>query len=100
MKTITICGSLKYKDEMIKSAIQMQLSGYNVLMPIIPTNNISLTEEEIFMLGNAHKEKIRISNAIFVVDVEGYIGSSTKSEIELAKKLSKEIIYYSDIIKD
>ena len=100
MKTITICGSMKFADEMIKSAVQLELSGNNVLMPIIPTSNVALTDEEKVALGNAHKEKIRISNAIFVVDVEGYIGSSTKSEIELAKKLSKEIIYYSDIIKD
>ena len=37
-----------------------------------------------------HKEKIKLSDAILVVDVGGYIESSTKSEIEFAKKLNKE----------
>ena len=41
-----------------------------------------------------HKEKIKISDAIYVINIGGYIGSSTKSEIEFAEKLGKEIIYY------
>ena len=44
-----------------------------------------------------HKEKIKISDAILVVNVNNYIGSSTKSEIEYAKSLGKEIIYYTDL---
>ena len=46
-----------------------------------------------------HIEKIKMSDAILVVDVNGYIGSSTKNEIEFAKSLGKEIIYYSEIEK-
>ena len=44
-------------------------------------------------------EKIKISDAILVVNVNGYIGDSTKSEIEFAKSLNKEIIYYTDLIR-
>ena len=44
-----------------------------------------------------HKERIKLSDAILVVNVNDYIGSSTKSEIEFAKSLNKEIIYYTDI---
>lgn len=96
MKIITICGSIKFKDEMAKTAIQLELAGNNVLMPILPTKEISLTDEEISKLGNIHKEKIKISDAIFVINVSGYIGKSTESEIEFAKSLNKEIIYYTD----
>lgn len=39
-----------------------------------------------------------MSDAILVVDVDGYIGNATKSEIEFAKSLNKEILYYSDIL--
>ena len=46
------------------------------------------------MIDKMHKEKIKLSDAIVVVNVDGYIGSSTKSEIEYAKSLNKEIIYY------
>ena len=52
------------------------------------------------MLDKMHKEKIKLSDAILVVNVNNYIGSSTKSEIEFAKKLNKEIIYYTDIINN
>ena len=48
------------------------------------------------MLGKMHKEKIKISDAIFVVNVNGYIGESTKSEIEYAKSQNKEILYLEE----
>ena len=37
-----------------------------------------------------------ISDAIYVVNVNGYIGESTKKEIEYACKLGKEILYLED----
>lgn len=43
-----------------------------------------------------HKERIKLADAILVVNVDGYIGSSTSKEIEFAKSLNKEIIYYTD----
>ena len=46
-----------------------------------------------------HKEKIKISDAILVVNVDNYIGNSTKKEIKYAKSLNKEIIYYTDLMK-
>lgn len=97
MKVITICGSMKFKDEMIEIAEQMTLSGNVVLLPIFSDNN-SLTEEELLMLGKMHKEKISMSTSVFIVNIDGYIGNSTKSEIEYAESLNKEIIYYSELI--
>lgn len=47
-----------------------------------------------------HKERIKLSDAILVVNVNDYIGSSTKSEIEFAKSLNKEIIYYTDLVNN
>ncbi len=100
MKIITICGSLKFKNEMTKIAIQKELLGDIVLCPIFAEvgDKDNYTKEDIIMLGKMHKEKIRISDAIFVVNVNGYIGESTKSEIEFAKSLGKEIMYYTDLI--
>ena len=95
MKIITICGSLKFKDEILKISEKLELAGNAVIAPIYPTNEDkdTYTEEEVETLDKMHKEKIKISDAIYVVNVNGYIGSSTKSEIEFAKKLNKEIIY-------
>ncbi|NLY20549.1 MAG: hypothetical protein GXZ08_04645 [Tissierellia bacterium] len=97
MKVITICGSMKFKDEMIEIAEQMTLDGNVVLLPIFSDSN-SITEEELLMLGKMHKEKIAMSTSVFIVNIDGYIGNSTKSEIEYAESLNKEIIYYSELI--
>lgn len=93
-KIITICGSLKFKNKMMEMAIKLELEGSVVLTPIYPiTDDNVYNKKEIIMLGKMHKEKINLSDAIFVVNVDGYIGESTKSEIEYAKEHNKEIIY-------
>ncbi|MEI5995083.1 hypothetical protein [Candidatus Enterococcus mansonii] len=101
MKVITVCGSLTFKEEIIHVASQMELRGNVLLIPIFPVNNdkVVFTEEELIMLGKMHKEKIKLSDAILVVNVNSYIGNSTKDEIEFAKSLNKEIIYYTDLIE-
>lgn len=102
MKIITVCGSLKFKDEIMKITEEMVLQGNCMLSIIYPTNpdKDAYTAEEKDILGRMHKERIKISDAILVVNVDNYIGSSTKSEIEFAKNLNKEIIYYTDIINN
>ena len=99
MKIITICGSYKFKKEMIDIAEKLTLEGNCVLMPNELSRNSKddYTLEEALMIDKMHKEKIKLSDAILVVNVNGYIGSSTKSEIEYAKNLNKEIIYYTDL---
>lgn len=100
MKIITVCGSYKFKKEMIEIAEKMTLKGNCIITPndLTKTDKDSYTEEEIIMIDKMHKEKIKISDAILVVNVNGYIGNSTKSEIEYAKSLNKEILYYTDLI--
>nr|WP_315528113.1 hypothetical protein [Carnobacterium maltaromaticum] len=102
MRIITVCGSFKFKDEMMKTAEQLELTGNVALIPIFPLNNNinAFTEKELTMLGKMHKEKIKLSDAILVVNVNSYIGNSTKSEIEFAESLNKEIIYYTDLISN
>lgn len=95
MKIITICGSLKFKSEMIEVAEKLELQENAVITPIYPTNSNkdAYTDEQVDILDKMHKEKIKISDAIYVVNVGGYIGTITKSEIEYAKSLGKEILY-------
>lgn len=71
-----------------------------MLVPIYNPNKPSkdhFTEEEADILDQMHKERIKLADAILVINVNHYIGSSTKSEIEYAKRLNKEIIYYTDL---
>lgn len=96
MKTVTICGSMKFSEEMKKIAFQLEsIRGYNVLQCTYNDLNIEITSNMFDNLEQAHFRKIDMSDMIYVVDVDGYIGNSVKKEIEYAKKHQKEIIFYS-----
>ena len=101
MKIITLCGSLKFKKEMMTIAEKMALDGYCVLTPVYPVSEkMERTKEQLIKLKDAHFKRIELSDAILVINVDNYIGDSTNLEIDYAKKLGKEIIYYTDLIKN
>ena len=100
MKVIQICGSMKFIQEMMEISEKIELQGDIVLIPMYNpsrSNKDAFTNEEILMLNKMHRERIKLSDAILVVNVDGYIGNGTKSEIEYAKSLNKEVIYYTDL---
>ena len=85
---------------MMEMAQKLALEGNCVLTPIYPVlKNITISEDQIKYLKDEHFKKIELSNEIFVVNVNNYIGDSTNLEIEYAKRLGKKIIYYSNITK-
>ena len=101
MKVITLCGSLKFQKEMMKITEKMSLEGYCILTSAYPVlENIKRTEEQLMNLKEEHFKRIDFSDAILVVNVDNYIGYSTNLEIDYAKKLGKEIIYYTDLIEN
>ena len=98
MKIITICGSMRYKKEMMEVAEKFALRGYCILTPIYQvTANIKINEKQKELLKKEHFKRIEISDAILVLNIDNYIGESTKLEIDYAKKLNKEILYYTDL---
>lgn len=101
MKIITLCGSLKFQKEMMEIAEKVALEGNCILTPVYPVlDNIEITEEQLVKLKEAHFKRIELSDAILVANVNDYIGNSTNLEIDYAKKLGKEIIYYMDSIEN
>ena len=99
MKVITLCGSLKFKDEMMIVAQKFALSGNCVLTPIYPVGNIDIAANQLKKMKEAHLKRIELSDAILVINKNGYIGKSTLVEIDYAKKLGKEILYYADLME-
>lgn len=80
-------------------AEKMSMKGTCILTPIYPALiNFERTEKQLENLKNAHLKRIEMSDAILVVDVDNYIGNSTKKEIEYARKLNKEVMYYTELI--
>jgi len=101
MKIVTLCGSLKFQNEMMIIAEKMALEGYCILTPVYPVlENTKRTEKQLINLKGEHFKRIELSDAILVVNVNNYIGNSTNLEIEYAKELGKEIMYFTDVIKD
>ena len=101
MKTITICGSMRYVKEMLEVAEKIELQGNVVLLPLYNPwkKKRNYTKDEYNILEEVHKERIKLAEAILVVNVDNYIRESTSKEIEFAKKLGKEIIYYTELEK-
>jgi len=92
---ITICGSTRFKDEILTAARNLTLDDHIVLMPNLfeHADNEELTQEQKIRLDNLHKMKINMSDAIFVVNKDGYIGESTFGEIDWAVRNKKELYF-------
>ena len=98
MKIITLCGSLKFQKEMMEVAEKIALEGKCVLTPVYHVmEDNEINKEQILKLKEEHLKRIEMSDSILVLNVNNYIGDSTKKEIEYAKNLGKEIIYYTDL---
>ena len=105
-KVITLCGSTRFKDEFLKVQKDLTLQG-NIVISVglfghsgdsevwenMDKGTLTKTKE---MLDDMHKRKIDMADEIFVINVDGYIGESTKSEIEYAKSLGKKVNYLED----
>ena len=99
-KVITLCGSTRFKDAFLEVQKRLTLEG-NIVISVglfgHSGDNEAWVEETKEMLDDMHKRKIDMADEIFVINVGGYIGDSTRSEIEYAKKTGKSI-HYLEII--
>ena len=95
---ITLCGSIRFKNEFMKVQEELTLDGNIVFTPNF-FNNLKgeINKETKKMLDEMHRQKIDMSNEVYVINCGGYIGESTKSEIEYAKANGKKISYLEDI---
>ncbi len=92
-KVLTLCGSIRFMNKILEVHEELELRGYVVIGIVQHVREQPYTSEEEELLDVIHKIKIDIADGIYVVNVDGYIGSSTRSEIEYAKKTGKEIYY-------
>ena len=100
---ITLCGSTRFKDEFMEAQKRLTLEG-NIVISVglfghsgdqevwenMDEGTLTKTKK---MLDDMHKRKIDMADSIYVINVGGYIGDSTRSEIEYAKAHGKEISY-------
>jgi hypothetical protein len=93
---ITLCGSTRFKDDFVRVQKELTLQGYIVISVGLfghSGDEEAWAEGTKEMLDIMHKRKIDLAQAIYVINKDGYIGNSTRSEIEYAKAAGKEIYY-------
>ncbi len=106
-KVITLCGSTRFKDEFMEVQKRLTLegnivisvglfghSGDNEVWENMDEGTLTRTKE---MLDDMHKRKIDMADEVYVINVGGYIGSSTRSEIDYAKAAGKPVQYLEEI---
>ena len=107
---ITLCGSTRFKDQFMEMQKKLTLEG-NIVISVglfghsgdsevwenMDEGTLTKTKE---MLDDMHKRKIDMADEIFVINVGGYIGISTRSEIEYAKETGKSIHYLEPVKED
>lgn len=100
---ITLCGSTRFKDAFLEAQKRLTLEG-NIVISVglfghsgdaevwdgLDEGEISKTKE---MLDDMHKRKIDMADGIYVINVGGYIGDSTRSEIAYALEHGKRVEY-------
>ena len=95
-KIITLCGSTRFKDEFIYEQKRLTLDG-NIVISVglfgHSGDNEVWSEKTKEMLDDMHLRKIDLADEIFVINPGGYIGFSTRNEIEYAKAENKPVIY-------
>ncbi len=105
-KVITLCGSTRFKDAFVEAQKRLTLEG-NIVISVglfghsgdeevwdgMDEGTLSKTKA---MLDDMHKRKIDMADSIYVINVGGYIGESTRSEIEYAKEHGKVVRYLEE----
>ena len=97
---VTLCGSTRFKDAFMEAQKRLTLEG-NIVISVGLFGHSG--DEEVWsegtkeMLDDMHKRKIDMADEIYVINVGGYIGSSTKSEIEYARDTGKEVRYLEPV---
>lgn len=95
-KIITICGSSRFIELMAVCAWLIERDEFKIVQslhllpawyPNVPLHHLAEHEDCEVHMDALHLHKIDISDEIFVVDWDGYIGESTSNELEHAVKL-------------
>ena len=103
---ITLCGSTRFKKTFEEVQKRLTLQG-NIVISVglfghagdrevwEGMDEDTVTETKL-MLDDMHKRKIDMADGIYVINVGGYIGDSTRSEIEYAKAAGKSVHYLEE----
>lgn len=99
-KVVTLCGSTRFKDQFMEAQKRLTLEG-NIVISVGLFGHSG--DDEVWaegvkeMLDDMHRRKIDMADAIYVVNVGGYVGEGTRREIEYARSNGKDVMYLEEV---
>ncbi len=99
-KVICICGSTQFKGEFLQAQKDITMNG-NIFLTVGMFEHSG--DSETFdpktktMLDELHFRKIDLCDEVYVINLDGYIGESTRNEINYAESLGKPIKYMEHV---
>ena len=96
---ITLCGSTRFKEQFLEAQKRLTLAG-NIVISVGLFGHSG--DDEVWaegtkeMLDDMHKRKIDMADGIYVINVGGYIGQSTQSEIDYARSQGKTVEFLEE----
>ena len=103
-KIVCLCGSTRFYKEFMEQNYLETMKG-NIVLSVgffmhssdVHGEGVGITPEQKIALDDLHKRKIDLADEVLVVNVGGYVGESTRSEIDYAKKHGKPIRYLEEV---
>jgi hypothetical protein len=101
-RIVCLCGSTRFYDAFQQANYDLTMRGQIVLsVGFYPHakaehghgEGVGHDSAEKIALDELHKRKIDLADEVFVLNVGGYIGESTRSEIEYAEKIGRPVHY-------
>lgn len=93
-KIICLCGSVRFAEQFHKYEFIFSVQGIIVLAPCAYNNDVQVSDPEAKKaFDKLHMAKIGMCDEVMVLNVGGYIGESTRNEINYATKVGKPIKY-------
>lgn len=101
---VVLCGSTRFYDAFQQANYELTMRGHIVLsVGFYPHakakhghgEGVGHDSTEKVALDELHKRKIDLADRVLALDVGGYIGESTRSEIEYAEQHGKPVDYLS-----
>jgi hypothetical protein len=100
-RIVCLCGSTRFRDEFTEANCRETMLGSIVLSVGFFVHSqgsesgesMVCSSEEKIRLDWLHRRKIDLCDEVLVLNVGGYIGSSTASEIAYAKEIGRPIRY-------
>lgn len=97
-KIVCLCGSTRFMDAFFNAGWEFTLRGYIVLSIGVCKHAEhhgaeALGQDVAEKLDELHLRKIDLADEVHILNVDGYIGESTRKELKYAQQHGKEITY-------